>query len=91
MRALPEQTPKLHLFFPRESTLLVSAAEDESIVGDLCPESAYNHPSQYKEPHVNECFLHWAHIRRTHTRKKTHASDIKKNVMLDDWSLWPWR
>jgi hypothetical protein len=45
VQVLPERTLKLHLFFPHESTLLVSVAEDESIVGDSCPESAYENPS----------------------------------------------
>lgn len=49
MQVLLERTPKLHLFFPHESTLLVSVAGDESIVGDLCPESAYIHPSQHND------------------------------------------
>ena len=49
VQVLLEQTPKLHLFYPRESTLLVSVAGDESIVGDSCPESAYIHPSQHND------------------------------------------
>ena len=37
-----EQIPKLHLFFPHESTLLVSAAADGSIIGDLYPDDKSN-------------------------------------------------
>lgn len=49
MQVLLEQTPKLHLFFPHESTLLASVAVDGSIIGDLYPESACNNSSQDKE------------------------------------------
>lgn len=52
MQVLLEQTPKLHLFFPHESTLLASVAIDGSIIGiigDLYPESACNNSSQDKE------------------------------------------
>jgi hypothetical protein len=68
VQALLEQTPKLHLFYPHESTLLVFVVEDESRVGGLYLESANNHPSQHKKPQFNECFLHRTTFRSKHKK-----------------------
>jgi hypothetical protein len=56
VQVLVEQIPKLHLFFPHESTLSAFAAADGSILGDFSPESACYNSSQETSFKSNEVF-----------------------------------
>ena len=66
MQVLLEQIPKLHLFSQHESTLLVFAAADGSIIGDLYPESASYDSSQDNKSKFNEDFTGKWFLEYTH-------------------------